>query len=167
MKLKMHYQVWRETHADGSYETLDRMPTRVSEVIEEEDLSPGDEANDKDELADLRGLVIRPLYKDNLKGILVMRLKTIDFTSVAPKDLMQVARMASQSKRDQVQVFMVFKSSRMSLKTKSVSIDMGGSKQPMEDQMVRLRIGEKAERVTVSLFKEGSNGDELLAKGFL
>jgi hypothetical protein len=37
----------------------------------------------------------------------------------------------------------------------------------MEDQMIRLRIGEKAERVTVFLYKEGANGDELLAKGFL
>lgn len=55
----------------------------------------------------------------------------------------------------------------MSLKTKSVSIDLGGSKQPMEDQMIRLRIGEKAERVTVILYKEGPNGDEILAKGFL
>jgi hypothetical protein len=62
----------------------------------------GDSIDDKDELSDLRGLVIRPLYNENLKGILVLRLKTLDFMGVAPKDFAQLARMASFTKKEQV-----------------------------------------------------------------
>lgn len=100
MKLRMHYQVWRETHADGSFETLDKMPTRATE-LEDEALTLGDKDDDKDELADLRGLVIRPLYKDNLKGILAIRLKTLDFMGVVAKDFALLARMVSMSKSEQ------------------------------------------------------------------
>lgn len=137
----------------------------------------------KDNDAELGSLTITqlPLYKENSRGIFVMRLKGISFTGLSTSkketpdgklievkslDSMvhNVMKKSGKGAPEVVQiesVFMLFKTSRMTMRTKTMIMDIKSLMVPIFNDIISLKIGDKNELIDVKLFKENPGGEDI------
>jgi len=121
-----------------------------------------------------------PLYKDNSRGIFVMRLKGISFTglSTSKKEtplgdgkligfksldtmVQNVILKSGKGVAEVMQiesVFMVFKTSRMTMRTKTMIMDIKSVMVPVFNDIISLKVGDKNELIDVRFFKENPGG---------
>lgn len=123
-----------------------------------------------DELADLARLNKFPLYVDNPRGVILIRLKQALFiggNEPAPSMTSNSSNFAElvhqQNKQLQSisKVYFIMKTSRMVLRTKSAIANLK-TMMCLFDEIVVLKVGDKNDQVEVKMMREGEE-DELLA----
>ena len=115
-----------------------------------------------DKLADLAGLNKYPLFIENSRGVILIRLKQALFIGgeSAPSITSKSSNFAElvQSQNKQLQsiskVYFIIKTSKMVLRTKSVVADLK-TMMFFYDEIVVLKVGDKNDQVEVKMMREG------------